>query len=209
MHRTNGPDFEVVAGKNLFQDTQPLGTVENADARNAVQEEMANFIERSGLTLNDAASDKGAGDFAGATQLGQAIVATDPDFKFQVFEAEIYSPVSAVAANVDLWYSQILGRKFMALILPGTALGNTSNENPIRLQPRGSGAANDPMPDLFRQLGASFFVPWIYAGLAVGYMQVLYSAGVRISFFPAATGGIFPIGTTIQGSMGIYPLHEV
>lgn len=61
MHRIEGDGFEVVGGKNMFTEGNPLipipATMVTADWANAVQEEIATVIEQAGATLETAATD--------------------------------------------------------------------------------------------------------------------------------------------------------
>lgn len=75
MHRTQANGFETIGGKTLFQDTQPLGTLAEADDFNASQEEICQAVEAAGITLNTQAQDFGIGDFNDANQLLAAILA--------------------------------------------------------------------------------------------------------------------------------------
>jgi hypothetical protein len=56
MHRTEGDNKDVVGSLNLFKDGPPGTTVEK-NFLNAVQEEIAGFIEAHGITLKTASTD--------------------------------------------------------------------------------------------------------------------------------------------------------
>lgn len=56
MHRIEGSNYVVSGGNNLFSDGPP-GTTVTDDWLNAVQEELAYFIEQSGATLKTAATE--------------------------------------------------------------------------------------------------------------------------------------------------------
>ncbi len=56
MHRIEGANFKIIAGKNTFTDGPP-GTAIGADWLNAVQEEIATVIESEGIALSTASVD--------------------------------------------------------------------------------------------------------------------------------------------------------
>jgi len=51
MHRTEGSNYDEVAGKKYFSNGPP-GTLVEEDWLNTVQEEICNIIETAGITLD-------------------------------------------------------------------------------------------------------------------------------------------------------------
>jgi hypothetical protein len=198
MHRTQANGFETIGGKTLFQDTQPLGTLAEADDFNASQEEICQAVEAAGITLNTQAQDFGTGDFVDARQLADAIAETASDFKFKTTSI-LFKGGTDLSPAIDLKYVRHALNKLITTSWLSHNLVLTAPASIIIM--RGAGDVSLPSfldPEHTQEISghvsiAGVLIPVIFQ-INVGDVSIFRADGVAT--FPASTVNVRPCTLT-------------